>query len=44
MIGFFENFPSGLNMCGKGPFVIVFTSTVINEISLCYIYISFWFG
>ena len=29
-------------MRGKGPFVILFTSTVINEISLCYIYISFF--
>ena len=30
-----KTFPSGLNICGKGRFVIFFTSTVINKISLC---------
>ena len=37
-----KTFPTGLNSCGKGRFVIFFTSRVIDKISLCYFYISFW--
>ena len=36
-----KTFPRELNICGKGRFVIFFTSTVINKISLCYFYSSF---